>query len=97
MDLISVALDKPRREWVESQGRSAFIEIKAPENAVRFKQQQGSLLRTTDDITTVSELDGRLATKRRGGLLMRGLPEFQIVVEPRPKPDNPRRASQVAT
>lgn len=42
-------LEKPRREWIESQGRSAFMEVTVPETAVRFKQMLGRLLRTTED------------------------------------------------
>jgi ATP-dependent DNA helicase DinG len=74
-------LEEARREWVESQGRSSFIEITVPETAVRLKQQLGRLLRTTEDWGTVTVLDRRLVTKRWGGLLMRGLPDFEVVVE----------------
>jgi ATP-dependent DNA helicase DinG len=75
-------LEEARREWVESQGRSSFIEITLPETAVRFKQGLGRLLRTTEDHGTATVLDRRLVTKRWGGLLMRGLPDFEVVVEP---------------
>lgn len=75
-------LEEARREWVESQGRSSFIEITLPETAVRFKQGLGRLLRTTDDHGTATVLDRRLVTKRWGGLLMRGLPDFEVIVEP---------------
>jgi ATP-dependent DNA helicase DinG len=67
---------------VESQGRSSFIEITLPETAVRFKQGLGRLLRTTDDHGTATVLDRRLVTKRWGGLVMRGLPDFEVIVEP---------------
>ena len=75
-------LEEARREWVESQGRSSFIEITLPETAVRFKQGLGRLLRTTEDQGTATVLDRRLVTKRWGGLLMRGLPDFEVIVEP---------------
>jgi ATP-dependent DNA helicase DinG len=74
-------LEEARREWVQAQGRSPFIELSVPEAAVRLKQQLGRLLRTTQDRGTVTILDGRLVTKRWGRLLMRGLPDFEIVVE----------------
>ena len=57
------------------------MEITIPETAIRFKQILGRLLRTTDDRGTATVLDRRLVTKRWGRLLMRGIPDFQIVVE----------------
>lgn len=74
-------LEEARREWIEAQGRSSFIEITVPETAVRLKQQLGRLLRTTEDWGTVTVLDRRLVTKAWGGLLMRGLPDFEVVIE----------------
>ena len=67
---------------MESQGRSSFIEITVPETAVRFKQILGRLLRTTEDSGVATVLDRRLVTKRWGGLLMKGLPDFEVEVEP---------------
>jgi ATP-dependent DNA helicase DinG len=75
-------LEEARREWVESQGRSSFIELTVPETAVRFKQILGRLLRTTEDSGVATVLDRRLVTKRWGGLLMKGLPDFEVEVEP---------------
>ena len=40
-------LEEARREGIESQGRSPFIEITVAEVAVRLKQQFGRLIRTT--------------------------------------------------
>ncbi len=75
-------LEEARREWIESQGRSPFIEITVPETAVRLKQQLGRLIRTDEDHGTATILDRRLVSKRWGGLLMRGLPDFELVIEP---------------
>ena len=75
-------LEEARREWVESQGRSSFLEIAIPEAALRLKQMLGRLIRTTDDTGVATVRDRRLVTKRWGGLLMRGLPDFEVVVEP---------------
>lgn len=83
-------LEEARREWIESQGRSSFIEITVPETAVRLKQQLGRLLRTTEDWGTVTILDRRLVTKRWGGLLMRGLPDFEVVIERHNRADGAR-------
>ena len=75
-------LEEARREWIESQGRSAFIDITVPETAVRLKQQLGRLIRTDEDHGTATILDRRLVSRRWGLLLMRGLPDFELVIEP---------------
>ena len=74
-------LEEARREWVESRGGSPFIEITVPEAAMRLKQGMGRLLRTVDDRGRVTLLDRRIVTKRWGGLLMRGMPDFEVVIE----------------
>ena len=74
-------LEEARREWVESRGGSPFIEITVPEAAVRLKQGIGRLLRTIHDRGRVTILDRRIVTKRWGGLLMRGMPDFEVVIE----------------
>jgi ATP-dependent DNA helicase DinG len=74
-------LEEARREWVESRGGSPFIEITVPEAAVRLKQGLGRLLRTIHDRGRVTILDRRIVTKRWGGLLMRGMPDFEVVIE----------------
>lgn len=74
-------LEEARREWIESQGRSSFIEVTVPETAQRFKQGLGRLLRTDDDWGVVTVLDRRLVTKKWGQLLMRGIPDFAVDVE----------------
>jgi ATP-dependent DNA helicase DinG len=79
-------LEEARREWIEGQGRSYFMEETVPETAQRFKQGLGRLLRTTEDWGVVTVLDNRLITKRWGSLLMRGIPDFERVVEPRAQP-----------
>ena len=75
-------LEEARREWIEAQGRSPFIDITVPETAVRLKQQLGRLIRTDEDHGTATILDRRLVSRRWGRLLMRGLPDFELVVEP---------------
>lgn len=74
-------LEEARREWIEAQGRSSFIEITLPETGVRFRQMVGRLIRTTEDCGVVTVLDRRLVTKRWGRLLMQGLPDFQLDIE----------------
>jgi ATP-dependent DNA helicase DinG len=84
-------LEEARREWIEGQGRSYFMEVTVPETAQRFKQGLGRLIRTTEDWGVVTVLDNRLITKRWGSLLMRGIPDFERVMEPRTQPQRNRQ------
>lgn len=72
-------LEEARREWIESQGKSAFLEISLPEAGVRLAQGVGRLLRTDQDYGTVTILDKRLITKRWGKQLLAGLPPFTVI------------------
>jgi len=72
-------LEEARREWIESQGKSAFLEITLPEAGVRLAQGVGRLLRTDQDYGTVTILDKRLITKRWGKRLLAGLPPFTVI------------------
>lgn len=74
-------VEEARREWIESQGRSAFLEVVVPEASIRLTQQAGRLLRTIHDSGRFTILDRRLITKRWGRLLLDSLPDFQLVVE----------------
>lgn len=74
-------IEEARREWIESQGRSAFLEVVVPEASIRLTQQAGRLLRTIHDSGRFTVLDRRLITKRWGRLLLNSLPDFQLVVE----------------
>lgn len=76
-------LEEARREFVESQGRSAFAEIALPEASVRLQQMAGRLMRTVDDYGRVTVLDRRLVTRSWGAMLLKGLPPFERVFESR--------------
>lgn len=73
-------LEQARREWIEAQGRSAFMERSVPEVGIRLAQATGRLLRTDDDSGTVTVLDPRLGNTHWGRMLLRGLPPFRIVI-----------------
>lgn len=73
-------LEQARREWIEAQGRSAFMERCVPEVGIRLAQAVGRLLRTDEDHGTVTVLDPRLANTHWGRLLVRGLPPFRLVI-----------------
>lgn len=72
-------VEQARREWIEAQGRSAFLERSVPEVAIRLAQAVGRLLRTPEDRGTVTVLDPRLGATAWGRRLLAGLPPFRIV------------------
>jgi ATP-dependent DNA helicase DinG len=65
-------------EWVESQGRNAFMEISVPDAALRLVQASGRLLRTEQDSGRITLLDRRILTKRYGRAILNSLPPFQM-------------------
>ena len=69
-----------QRDWIEQQGKVAFLELCVPEVGIRLAQAVGRLLRTDADYGTVTILDPRIATSHWGQMLMRGLPPFQVEV-----------------
>lgn len=72
-------LEQARREWIESQGRSAFLERSVPEVGIRLSQAVGRLLRTPEDHGRVTVLDSRLGSTPWGRRLLAGLPPFKVV------------------
>jgi ATP-dependent DNA helicase DinG len=65
-------------EWVESQGRNAFMEISVPDAALRLVQASGRLLRTEQDSGRITLMDRRILTKRYGRAILESLPPFQM-------------------
>jgi len=63
-------------EWVEAQGRNAFMEISVPDAALRLVQASGRLLRTEQDSGRVTLMDRRLLTRRYGQAILDSLPPF---------------------
>ena len=64
-------------EWVEAQGRNAFMEISVPDAALRLVQASGRLLRSEADTGRVTLLDRRILTRRYGRSILDSLPPFQ--------------------
>lgn len=64
-------------EWIEAQGRNAFIEISVPDAALRLVQACGRLIRAETDRGTVTLLDSRIIQKRYGRDLLASLPPFK--------------------
>jgi ATP-dependent DNA helicase DinG len=63
-----------RRENLERQGGSPFMELSLPEAVMKFKQGFGRLIRRSSDRGVVAVLDGRLLRKRYGEIFLRSLP-----------------------
>ncbi|MCL1960892.1 MAG: hypothetical protein FWG56_03750 [Desulfovibrionaceae bacterium] len=76
----STPMEQARREWVERQGRSAFMTLSVPEVGIRLAQAAGRLLRTPEDSGTVTVFDPRLGSTHWGKWLLRGLPPFRVVI-----------------
>jgi ATP-dependent DNA helicase DinG len=63
-------------EWVEAQGRNAFMEISVPDAALKLVQASGRLLRSEQDSGRVTLLDRRILTRRYGQAILDSLPPF---------------------
>jgi len=64
-----------RREFLEKQGRSSFMELSLPDAVMKFKQGFGRLMRNSSDYGVVAVLDGRLHRKPYGKAFLAVLPE----------------------
>jgi len=71
-------LEAALAEWVEAQGRNAFMEISVPDAALRLVQASGRLLRTEQDSGRITLMDRRILTKRYGRAILESLPPFQL-------------------
>ena len=70
-------LEAALAEWVEAQGRNAFMEISVPDAALRLVQASGRLLRTEQDTGRVTLMDRRILTRRYGQAILDSLPPFR--------------------
>jgi ATP-dependent DNA helicase DinG len=68
-------------EWVEKQGRNAFMEISVPDAALRLVQASGRLLRRESDKGRITILDRRLVTKFYGKRMLNSLPPYRRNIE----------------
>jgi ATP-dependent DNA helicase DinG len=71
-------LEAALAEWVEAQGRNAFMEISVPDAALRLVQASGRLLRTEQDSGRITLMDRRILTKRYGRAILESLPPFRL-------------------
>jgi ATP-dependent DNA helicase DinG len=70
-------LEAALAEWVEAQGRNAFMEISVPDAALRLVQASGRLLRTEEDSGRITLMDRRILTRRYGSAILDSLPPFK--------------------
>jgi ATP-dependent DNA helicase DinG len=77
----STPIEKVRVDWLEAQGRNAFMEHSLPEASIRLTQYAGRLIRSEQDVGKVTILDRRIVSKRYGSELLNNLPPFQRVIE----------------
>ncbi|WOJ92006.1 ATP-dependent DNA helicase DinG [Congregibacter variabilis] len=70
-------VDAALAEWLEAQGRNAFMEISVPDAALKLVQASGRLLRTETDTGRVTLMDRRVLTRRYGRAILDSLPPFQ--------------------
>jgi ATP-dependent DNA helicase DinG len=67
-----------RREFLDKQGRSSFMELSLPDAVMKFKQGFGRLMRNSRDYGIVAVLDGRLLGKHYGKAFLAVLPETKM-------------------
>ena len=70
-------VDEAITEWVEEQGRNAFLEVSVPDAAMRLVQACGRLIRHENDHGRITILDRRLVTRRYGRALLDSLPPYR--------------------
>ena len=71
-------VDQAVSEWLESQGRNAFMELSLPEASLRLVQACGRLIRNEDDHGRITLLDRRILTRRYGESLRAALPPYRF-------------------
>lgn len=64
-------------EWIEARGGNPFMEIAVPDASLRLVQACGRLLRTEQDLGTITLLDRRVVTQRYGKAILNALPPFR--------------------
>ncbi len=70
-------------EWVEQQGKNAFITLAVPDAAFKLVQASGRLLRSETDSGRITLFDERVVSKRYGKQILESLPPYrrEIFVE----------------
>lgn len=73
-------VDASLTEWIESQGRNAFMEISVPDASIKLVQACGRLIRSEKDSGKITLLDKRVITKFYGKKILNSLPPYQLIL-----------------
>ena len=73
-------VDQALSEWLQGQGRNAFMELALPEASLRLVQACGRLVRHETDGGRITLLDRRIVTKRYGEALLESLPPYRLEI-----------------
>lgn len=73
-------VDASLTEWLESQGRNAFMEISVPDASIRLIQACGRLIRKETDQGKITLLDKRIITKFYGQQILNALPPYKKIL-----------------
>ncbi len=71
-------VDASLTEWIESQGRNAFMEIAVPDASIKLVQACGRLIRKETDSGKITLLDRRILTKFYGKKILSSLPPYRM-------------------
>ena len=74
-------IEMTTQSYLESMNRNAFMEISLPDASLRLIQACGRLIRTETDSGTITIFDNRLINKVYGKLLLKALPEYNVIIE----------------
>ena len=73
-------VDASLTEWLESQGRNAFMEISVPDASIKLVQACGRLIRKETDTGRITLLDKRVITKFYGQKILNALPPYKRLI-----------------
>ncbi len=73
-------VDASLTEWIESQGRNAFMEISVPDASIKLVQACGRLIRKETDSGQITLLDKRITTKFYGKKILDALPPYTFIL-----------------
>lgn len=73
-------VDASLNEWIESQGRNAFMEIAVPDASIKLVQACGRLIRKETDKGKITLLDNRVVTKFYGKQILNALPPYRLIL-----------------
>lgn len=64
-------------DWIEQQGKNAFMTLAVPDAAFRLVQASGRLLRSESDTGQITLFDERLVNRRYGTAILDSLPPYR--------------------